>query len=60
MEVHRDRIERGYISQRFRETFTFQHKSPTIDTTLQEIKHKLLNEEKQMEVRSICNEEEHT
>jgi hypothetical protein len=60
MEVHRDTTEWGYISQRFKETFTFQHKSPSIYTTLQEIKHKIFNEEEHMEVRSICNEEEHT
>jgi hypothetical protein len=53
MEVHIDTAKYGYRSQRFKETFMFQHNSPSRDIALQEIKRKLFNEEEQMKVRLI-------
>jgi hypothetical protein len=55
LEMRRETTRWEELVQRFRFTFTFEHESPTIDATLQDIQTKIFSEEGPMEVVSVCN-----
>jgi len=56
LEMHKDTTIWEELTQRFEISFTFEHESPSIDTTLKEIQTKIFLEVEMMEIVPICSD----
>jgi hypothetical protein len=55
LEMHREKTIWDELTQKFKVTFTFEHKYPSIDATLKDNRTKVFSEEGLMEVVLVCD-----
>jgi hypothetical protein len=55
LEMHRETMNRDQLIQKFKVTFTFEHKYTLLDASLQDIRTNIFLEEGPMEVVPMCS-----